>query len=145
MSDVRLQRDFTVTPERLFRAITERADLVAWWGPESMRVVDSALDFSTPGPWFAVLTGEDGGHFKMSGQVTHVDAPRSVGLTWGWHDEDDRRGPESFVTLSVVETAAGARLIVDHRELPDDEIGAQHERGWISSVNSLAAYMQESM
>ena len=145
MSDIRLEREFNVTPERLFRAITEKAELSQWWGPETMRAVESTLDFTRPGPWFAVLLGEEGGRFKMSGQVTHVDAPRSVGLTWGWHDEDNRRGPESFVTLSVVETAAGARLIIDHRELPDDEIGAQHERGWISSVNSLAAYVQESM
>ena len=142
MTDIRLERDFTVSPERLFVAITSKAELVQWWGPEGMSVSDSALDFSAPGPWFAVLKNAEGQTYKMSGQVTHVNAPRSLGLTWGWHDDKDARGAESFVTLTVVETAKGAKLIIEHRDLADDEIGARHEQGWTSSLNSLAAYVQ---
>ena len=145
MTDLRIEREFEVPPETLFEWITAGARLLQWWGPEGMTIPEHDLDFSRTGPWYSVMRNVEGQDYKVSGQVTHVDPPHSVGFTWGWHDEDDRRGPESFVTLSVVETAAGARLIVDHRELPDDEIGAQHERGWISSVNSLAAYMQECM
>ncbi len=141
MTEVRLEREFKVTPERLFAAVTANADLVAWWGPESMQLTDSQLDFTNTGAWYAVVTGQEGGRFKMSGQVTHVDAPRTVGFTWGWHDDDDQRGPESHVTFRVSETVGGARLVIEHVELPDDEIGAQHEQGWISSINSLAAYL----
>lgn len=141
MTDIRLEREFAVTPARLYRAITESAELAAWWGPETMTLTEGQMDFTATGPWFAVVQSAEGQDFKMSGQVTHVDAPRSVGLTWGWHDDTDARGPESFVTLTVTETTAGARLIVDHRELPDDEIGGQHEQGWTSSINSLAAHL----
>ena len=141
MTDIRLEREFNVSSERLFRAITEQAELSAWWGPETMTLTEGQMDFTTPGPWYAIVQGAEGQDFKMSGQVTHVDAPRSVGLTWGWHDDTDARGPESFVTLTVTQTAGGSHLIVDHRDLPDDEIGGQHEQGWTSSVNSLAAYL----
>ena len=142
MTDIRLEREFAVTPERLFEEVTVGAELVQWWGPESMGVADSRLDFTASGPWFAVLRNPEGQTYKMSGQVTHVDPPRSVGFTWGWHDENDARGAESHVTFNIVETESGARLIVDHRELPDDDAGASHEQGWISSLASLAGYLQ---
>lgn len=141
MTDIRLEHEFNVTPARLFAAITQSADLMAWWGPETMQVSDGKLDFTAPGPWFAKVENAEGESFKMSGQVTHVDAPGSVGFTWGWHDDKDARGAESFVTFTVTETASGARLTVDHRDLPDDEIGLRHKQGWTSSINSLAAYL----
>ena len=143
MTDIRIERDFAVSPERLFRAITERADLVAWWGPEGMAAVDSQFDFTATGPWFAVIRGENGQDYKMSGQITRVDPPRTVGFTWGWHDDTDARGPESHVTLTVVETGSGARLIVDHRDLDEGEMAQSHETGWTSSLASLATHLND--
>ncbi len=143
MTDIRIEREFAVAPARLYRAVTETADMIAWWGPEGMSVSEGDMDFTKTGPWYAVILGGDGTRYKMSGQVTHVDPPRSVGYTWGWHDPDDQRGAESFVTLTVAETASGARLIVDHRDLADDDIGASHEQGWTSSLASLAAFLED--
>lgn len=34
MTDARLERDYPVSPERLFAAVTHPADLTRWWGPE---------------------------------------------------------------------------------------------------------------
>lgn len=141
MADLRLERDFRVSAEKLFRFVSGPAELVQWFGPEGFNVPDNALDFTRTGPWYAVMVNSDGQRAKVSGHVTHVDPPHSVGFTWGWHDDDDRRGEESHVTLTVVPRASGARLIIDHRELPDDERKASHERGWNSSLNKLAALL----
>ena len=137
MPDLRLTRDFNVTPERLFNAITRRADLLRWWGPEGMDLPEEHLDFSRTGPWFSVMRNSEGQRYKVSGQVTHVTPPRSVGFTWAWHDDSDTRGAESHVTFTVEETDTGARLVIDHRDLGDDEISASHERGWTSTLNKL--------
>jgi uncharacterized protein YndB with AHSA1/START domain len=137
MADIRLERDFKVTAERLFRVVTEHAQLLQWWGHDGMVVQKEHIDFSKTGPWFFDMSDQNGQRFKMSGQVTHVDSPRSVGFTWGWHDETDQRGKESHVTFTIVPTASGARLIVDHRELPDSEIATRHEAGWSATLVRL--------
>lgn len=139
MTDLRLERDFAVSVERLFQAVTSRAELLKWWGPEGMHCPEENLDLTQLGPWFSVMMNADGQTFKVSGQVTSYDPPRSVGFTWAWHDPDGNRGAESHVTFTVVETAAGARLILDHRELADDEVCANHEQGWTSSLRKLEA------
>lgn len=139
MADLRLERDFSVSPETLFAWISDGARLLQWWGPEGMHVPEHDLDFSRTGPWFSVMENDEGQRFKVSGHVTHVKPPVSVGFTWAWHDENDKRGDESHVTFTVEATDGGARLVLDHRDLGDDEIGRSHERGWTSSLRKLEA------
>jgi len=133
MADVRIVRDFKVSAERLFRAVTEQAEILNWWGHDGMTFPSYALDLTREGPWHSEMVGGQGARCKLSGQVTHVNPPRSVGFTWAWHDETDRRGPESHVTFSIEETGDGAaRLTVDHRDLQDSDVAARHEAGWTS-------------
>ncbi len=139
MADLKLEREFPTTPEHLFAWISDGAKLLQWWGPEGMHVPEHDLDFSRLGPWYSVMQNAEGQKFKVSGQVTHVDPPNSVGFTWGWHDDQDQRGAESHVTLMVQAAGDGARLILDHRDLGDDEIAANHEQGWTSSLRKLEA------
>ncbi|MFY2823054.1 SRPBCC family protein [Ruegeria sp. MALMAid1280] len=139
MADLKLEREFPTTPENLFAWISDGAKLLQWWGPEGMHVPQHDLDFSRLGPWYSVMQNAEGQQYKVSGQVTHVDPPNSVGFTWGWHDDQDQRGAESHVTLTVEPADEGARLILDHRELGDDEIAANHNQGWTSSLRKLEA------
>lgn len=138
MSDIRLEREFAVTPERLFEVISTRADLIRWWGHDGWTFADESIDFSKTGPWFADMLSDEGNRYKMSGQVTLVRPPHAIGFTWAWHDEDDRRGHESHVTFTVKESGVGAQLIVDHRDLATDDIAAQHAQGWAGPLGRLS-------
>ncbi|WP_420557268.1 SRPBCC family protein [Roseovarius sp.] len=143
MGEVRITRDFPVTPERLFRAVTQRAEVLEWWGHDGMTLPDTALDFTREGPWHSEMRDADGNRYRMSGQVTHVDPPHSVGFTWTWHLPEGMRAPESHVTFTVTPAAGGARLTIDHRDLPDDDRAARHETGWTSGpMVRLARHLQ---
>ncbi len=138
MGDIRIEREFKVSPLRLFEVLSQRAELVRWWGHDGWTFTSEHMDFSRTGPWHADMTSEDGTRYKLSGEVTKVTPPNMIGFTWAWHDPDDVRGSESHVTFSVVETAKGSKLIVDHRELPSDEIAARHENGWRGPLGRLS-------
>lgn len=137
MADLKLEREFPVSPDILFAWISDGAKLLQWWGPEGVHVPEHDLDFSRLGPWYSVMQNNEGQRFKVSGHVTHVDPPKSVGFTWAWHDDQDQRGPESHVIFTVAETENGSHLVVDHRELADAEAAANHEQGWTSSLRKL--------
>lgn len=137
MSYLRLEREFKASPERLFRAISTQGELMQWWGPEGMFIPEGMMDFTSLGPWYSVMHNAEGQQYKVSGQVTFVEAPRSVGFTWAWHDDQDQRGIESHVIFTVEPNGAGARLILEHRNFEDNESGAGHEAGWISSLRKL--------
>lgn len=142
MGDIRIEREFSVSPARLFDVLSQRAELIQWWGHDGWTFTSEHMDFSRTGPWHADMQSEDGTRYKLSGFVTQVSAPTSISFTWAWHDPEDTRGAESHVTFTVIETAKGAKLIVDHRELPSDEIAARHEQGWGGPLGRLARLLQ---
>lgn len=138
MATLTLDRHFAAPPDRVFAFITRTEHLLKWWGPEAMGVSEHNLCLDHTGPWFSVLTNDEGQRYKVSGQVTHVDPPNSVGFTWAWHDENDRRGVESHVTIRLVPAqGGGTRFSLSHAELPDGDIAASHERGWTSALRKL--------
>ncbi len=144
MADVRIEREFNVTPKRLFEVISSHTMLIQWWGHDGMTLPEEKLDFSKLGPWYSVMISDEGNRFKMSGQVTCVDPPNTIGFTWGWHDGDDHRGPESHVTFTVIETAKGSKLIIDHRDLPSQEVAARHANGWTGPMTRLERFLKQS-
>lgn len=145
--DAEFVRDYSVSVERLWRAVTDPDDLMRWFGPEGVTLDRCDLNLGRLGPWSCVMIGlESGNRFKVTGVVTHVRPPAdgaagSVGFTWAWHDDADRRGAESHVTFAVTATATGARLTLSHRALPDLEAAQSHSRGWLSTLTKLDALM----
>ena len=144
--DLEFVRDYKVGVDRLWRAVTQPDQIVQWFGPEGVDIDTCKMDFTGTGPWVCVMVGrESGDRFKVSGQVTHVRAPAksegSVGFTWAWHDDDDKRGAESHVIFEVSANGDGARFRLIHRDLDSTEAAQNHSRGWLSTLAKLEAFM----
>lgn len=144
--DAEFVRDYAVSVDRLWKAVTRPDELVQWFGPEGVRIESCEMDFTKTGPWVCTMRGlESGKRFKVSGQVTSVRPPKTgegyVGFTWAWHDDSDARGYESHVSFTVVATETGARLTLSHRDLPDMETAQSHSRGWLATLPKLDRYL----
>ena len=145
-ADVEFVRDYSVALNRLWRAVTEPVQLIQWFGPEGVYVDACEMDFRRTGPWTCTMKGkESGATFKVSGVITSVRPPDngkgSVGFTWAWHDDDDRRGAESHVTFTVEEIATGTRLTLSHRDLSSVDAAKDHTRGWLSCLRKLDFFL----
>ena len=144
MPDLKMTRQFDAAPEKVFAFITQTKHLLKWWGPEGMHVPEHDLSFQSVGPWMSVMMNAEGERFKVSGHVTHVDPPRSIGFTWAWHDENDKRGVESHVTIKLVPAqGGGTEFEMQHVDLPDDDSAANHKQGWESSLRKLEALVNQ--
>ncbi|KMW59719.1 putative glutathione S-transferase-related transmembrane protein [Candidatus Rhodobacter oscarellae] len=140
MPNLTLERSFAAPIEKVFDFVSKTEHLLKWWGPETVQVTEHALAMDKPGPWMSVMTNDAGGRFKVSGQVTHVDPPNSIGFTWAWHDEADQRGVESHVTIRLVPAQnGGTHFTLSHVDLPDEEAAQNHNQGWTSSLRKLQA------
>lgn len=137
---VRLERQFAVPVDRVFDYVTRADLLMQWWGPEGIVRNIGNLDFTRPGPWDSTMINGEGARYKVSGQVTSVRRPNLVAFTWGWHDDNDRRGHESQVVIELSEAEnGGTRFVLTHHDLPDQDQKNRHAEGWISSLRKLAA------
>ncbi len=149
MTDHELEfvRDYNVTLERLWAAVTQPAEVIKWFGPTESRVESADMNFSRLGPWSVVMVGlESGKTFKNTGVVTHYRPPEggsegSVGFTWAWHDDDDVRGPDSHVIFEVSQHGETARFRLIHRTLPNEAYAQQHNKGWLSCIERLGEFI----
>ncbi len=138
MNPLVIERVFPAPPETVFDFITERDNLMKWWGPEGVTISDETLDFTRKGAWQSVMVNSNGQRFKVSGQVTTVRKPDLLAFTWGWHDDNDTRGHESQVVIELSEAERGqTRFQLTHHDLADAESAANHEMGWTSSLRKL--------
>ena len=69
MTDIRLEREFNVTPERLFDFVTQRASVLEWFGYEGMTFPAEEMDFSRKGPWFVEMLTKDGNKGPWKGKL----------------------------------------------------------------------------
>lgn len=141
MIELVLERRFAAAPTRVFDFVTKTEHLMAWWGPEGMRVVDGTMDFTRTGPWVAVLEGGEGKRYKVSGKVTEVSPGQFVRFSWGWHDETDARGDETRVEFRIAaDESGGTILTLTHSGFTTEESMGGHRQGWESSLRSLESY-----
>lgn len=138
MSELIIDKNFAAKPEAVFAFVTQKDHLLKWWGPEGITIAEHDLDFTRLGPWSSIMVNANGQRYKVTGEVTLIDDPNAVELTWGWHDDNDERGHNSSVRFEVKSNGQGGthfRLI--HSNLPDDESAENHNSGWSSSFKKL--------
>ena len=138
MAELTLERRFPAPIEKVFAFVSQTEHLLKWWGPESVHVPEHQLSFTRPGPWYSVMVNAEGQRFKVSGEVTHIEPPRSIGFTWAWHDETDKRGAESHVTIQLApDGQTGTLFTLSHVDLASDDVAQNHLSGWTSSLRKL--------
>ena len=101
--------DINATPERVYRALTEAAEVAAWF----RMTVEGPL---VEGKDTWMTTAPEHGSQRFVVKVVRQTRPRCV--VWQWHpgaidpDVDYAKEPMTTVTFTLEPTAAGTRLTV---------------------------------
>lgn len=113
---LRFERRLDHPVERVWRAITEPAELVRW--------------FVVPVDWTPAL-GEVFEGEGQTGEITELDAPRAIAWTWG----------DELYRFELLPEDPGCVLVFTH--VFDGRLGpaAQHAAGWEAYLNRLEAHL----
>jgi len=131
-----IERVFKASPERVFRAWTDPAVLVTWWGPDGFTTPEFTFDVRPGGAWRTVMRSPDGNPHPVSGIYREINPPRRLVITWAW-EEDGKRGHETEieVTFSAIENGTRMRLV--QRLFQSPESRDRHRHGWTQSFDKL--------
>jgi uncharacterized protein YndB with AHSA1/START domain len=137
-STIAVTRTVEATPERVFGAWTDAAQLATWWWPQLPRTTYD-VD-ARPGGRFRI----DGPAIRaaVSGVFLEVDPPRRLVFTWNWEDDS---GPEAVVEDVVVVTfepdGDGTHVTVAHTSSAHARDGAA-EQGWSDVLGRLVGVVE---
>jgi uncharacterized protein YndB with AHSA1/START domain len=139
---IKAEIEIAAPPHRVFRSLTDPAELAAWWGSDEMyRTTEWTIDLRPGGTWSTVALGADGSRMTIDGEYLEVDPPRRLVHTWrpSWDDY-----AETTVRYDLVPTATGTRVLVTHTGFGDRaEQAAGTGEGWTRVLEWLGQFAEK--
>jgi uncharacterized protein YndB with AHSA1/START domain len=123
--------------ERVFRLLTDPAEVPAWWGPHGFTTPEAQLDAVVGGAYRFRMQPPEGEAFHLSGRFLAVDPPRRLVYTFGW-EEPAPDDTETVVTVLLATSGAGTELSLRHEGFATPERLALHRDGWTQTLERLS-------
>jgi len=140
MAELRIERLFAASVERVFDYVTRPDLLMRWWGPVGTRIGENDLDLSRKGPWFFTLIREDGGGGRVTGEVLAVQRPDFVEFTLIVPGPEDSIMIDSLVRFEVsADKSGGTRFVLIQTGLSSEQVAEMSTKGWVSTLARLEA------
>ena len=138
---VTLEIEIAAPPERVFRALTDPAQLVAWFGGDadySGKLWE--IDLRVGGKWRNLGHDRTCGDYEMSGEILEIDPPRLLCYTWRY---DGHPGPDHTVVRYELDRAGqGTRLRMTHSGFAGfPETAEEYRKGWPAVLAALRDHM----
>lgn len=142
MSTLRMQRAFPVPPAMAFEFITQKQNLLTWWGPEGTTITENDLDFSRVGPWSATMVGPQGHGANVGGEVLAVEPPDFVELTLSFFGPDGTPMDLSTIRFETRDDGKGGTdFHLIQSGLKAEYIPDMRDKGWNSALTRLEALL----
>jgi uncharacterized protein YndB with AHSA1/START domain len=128
--EISLSRTIAATPGDVFDVwLDPKSPGGPWFGAERV-ILNAAVD-----SLFYHCVLHEGRTWAHYGRFVRLDRPRLIEHTWV---SEATRGIESTVTVTLESKGDGTLLTLRHADLPDDDMGRQHQEGWTFVVGSIA-------
>ena len=134
------------TPERVFRALTEPKELMAWWGTEdSCLPVGWNSDLRVGGRWRGDWKYPDGRPCHVQGEFLEINPPWKLSYTWEPSSGEIEELPPTTVTITLEAKGQGrTHLKLVHRGFSGyPKSFRDHEQGWTQALNWLKAFAEK--
>lgn len=132
-----LKRHFKATPEALYAAWTDPAQIARWFGPPHIESVEAEADAREGGAYRIFMRSKDGEEHDVRGIYRKVIPNQELVFTWAWQSTPER---ESLVTILIKSDGDGAFLTLTHERFFDETARDNHEKGWIACLDALETY-----
>lgn len=156
-----ISRTFDVPRESMWKAWTERRQLMQWFGPKGFTMPAARMDFRPGGMFHYCLDSADG--HEMWGKFVYreIVAPERIVLVNSFSDESGgiTRHPfsatwplEMLSTLTLAEQAGGTTVTVrwvpiNATDAERQAFNASHDgmkQGWSGTLDQLANYLAKA-
>jgi uncharacterized protein YndB with AHSA1/START domain/predicted enzyme related to lactoylglutathione lyase len=138
-------RDFAAPRALVFKAFTDPAHLVRWWGPQGFTVPECRMDVRPGGVWRTVMRSPSGTDHPVGGVFQEIVPSRRLAMTWAWEGENGRRGHETVLTIELDDRRAGTRLTLTQEPFESAKARNSHRGGWQSSFECLVEALRDRL
>jgi uncharacterized protein YndB with AHSA1/START domain len=132
-----IERILPAPRAHVFRAFTEPARMMHWFGPRGFTATQVTLDVRVGGAWRGGMRGPDGVELVASGVYREVVENERLVFTYAW-EEQGARGYETVCRLELSDAGEHTRLLFTQGPFQTPESARGHEGGWGEALQKLA-------
>lgn len=129
-TDLHVSRTIPAAPERVYDVWLDHTSPGGPWHGSKKVIIDVAVD----GLFFHAMEWE-GQTYAHYGRFIALDRGNKIEHTWM---SPATQGLETVVSITLEKKGDDTVLTIDHRGVPDDEMGRQHAQGWTWIADALA-------
>ena len=133
-----LTRLFDASPERVFEAWLDPAQVSRWMGPRNIKATVEKIEARKGGAYRIVMHGASGTSHTVQGVYREITPAKRLIFTWAWLDEAGKAGHESLVTIEFRAVGKKTEMTLHHERFDSKESRDRHDHGWIGSFDKLA-------
>jgi uncharacterized protein YndB with AHSA1/START domain len=155
VNDLFIERIFDAPLELVWKAWTDPAQMIRWWGPETFTSPSCKMDFRVGGTYLFCMRSPEGMDFWSSGVYREIKAFERIVYTDHLSDADGNPiSPETYgmspdfpsemlVTVTFEEHGEGkTRLTLHQAGIPAGQMTEMARAGWNGSLDKLAASLR---
>jgi len=134
-------RLFDAPRELVFRAWTDREQLMKWWGPQGHAVTFLAMDLRPGGAWRKCMRSAQGSEYWRHGTYLEIVEPERLVFTY--LSDDPESDPEHETVVTMIFEDRGAKTLMTFRQREFQSIAERnsHRGGWASCMDRFAAWL----
>lgn len=135
-----LTRTYSVPPEKVFQAWSDKALLPKWFSPTpEMKVPIVEVDFREGGKYRIGMESPDGKETYIAvGEYKEIEKNKKIVMTWRWENWPDDQ-PDSVLSIELASKDGGTELTLKHEQLESDDSVQKHTEGWTGCLARLEA------
>jgi uncharacterized protein YndB with AHSA1/START domain len=126
-----VRRTIPAPPDEVYRAWTEPAVLIQWFGPPGHGLATAEMDVRVGGQYrFGMRALPDGEVAYVRGEYRELAPPARLVFTWSWEESGKSEARDTVVTVHFREVPTGTEVVLTHELLPNQKEYESHEQGW---------------
>ena len=138
-----IKRFIKASPDRIYAAWTDPAQLEEWFGPENVKTRDLVADVRVGGQFRWDCTDPEGNEMTITGEYRELEPGRKIVFTWQHEGNEDWKNNSSIVTAEFFEREGGTEIHLTHERLPTEASRDDHEQGWNSVLDRLEKFLNK--
>ena len=138
---LKITRVFDAPRALVYRMWTEKHLMSRWSCPEGFTIPSSDADVRVGGHWRAHMRSPAGEDYRLQGIYREIVPGERLVFTHAWLDEAGRPGPETLVTVSLMEERGKTRM--DFIQTGFESVSSRngHEDGWLECMQKFEALL----
>jgi uncharacterized protein YndB with AHSA1/START domain len=134
---LRLEKFFSVPPERVFAGFVDAEQLPRWFGPVGFTARGLTFDAVEGADYRLAIQPPEGDAFHIGGTFRTVEIPRRLAFTFGYEDPDPD-DQETLVSVTFEPSEQGTLVVVEQSPFKTAARCELHRDGWTDSLERLA-------